>query len=348
VSAVLDALGVPVIAAPMAGGATTPELVAAVGSAGGFGFVAGGYLTADELAERIAAVRVLSDRPFGVNLFVPGPRRDDGVAAYAARLRAAGHQPGEPRFDDDGYPAKLALLTAYPVPLVSFTFGCPDPDAVAALQRAGSEVAVTVTGPREAGIAAAAGVDVLVVQGAEAGAHRGLFDDDPDDPAGGEALGLLAALRHVAAVTDLPLVAAGGIVDGEGVAAVLAAGAVAAQLGTAFLPCPEAGTRPAHRAALADPDGPPTGFTRVYTGRTARGIRTPFHDAHAEVAPAAYPQVHHLTAPIRASDPQAAALWAGQTYPLVRALPAAELVALLRDEATVAAGRVARRLGARS
>ncbi|WP_420821589.1 nitronate monooxygenase [Pseudonocardia acidicola] len=340
-------LTTPVVAAPMAGGGTTPELVAAVGAAGGFGFLAGGYLDADALAARIAALRALSDRPFGVNLFLPGPRRDSGAAEYGERLVAAGLEPGEPRYDDDGYPGKLALLLAEPVPLVSFTFGCPDAATVRDLHAVGSEVVVTVTGPAEARQAAAAGADALVVQGMEAGAHRGLFSDDPADPAGGDALGLLAALRLVAAAVELPLVAAGGIADGAGVAAVLAAGAVAAQLGTAFLVCPEAGTKPAHRAALSTPDGPRTGFTRAFTGRTARGIRNAFLDAHGAAAPAAYPQVHHITAPIRAhGEPDRMALWAGQAYPLVRPLPAAELVALLRDEAAAAARRLTDRLGA--
>jgi nitronate monooxygenase len=132
-------------------------------------------------------------------------------------------------------------------------------------------------------------------------------------------------------------VAAGGIVDGAGVAAVLAAGAVAAQLGTAFLLCPEAGTKPVHRVALAAPDGPPTVFTRAFTGRTARGVRNAFHDAHAAAAPAAYPQLHHVTTPIRAQGaPAAMSLWAGQAYTLARELPAAELVRTLRDEARAA------------
>lgn len=347
VSTLLSSLHVPVVAAPMAGGATTPELVAAVGAAGGFGVLAGGYLSVDALRERIAALRARSDRPFGVNLFVPGERRDAGVTAYAERLRAAGLAAGEPRYDDDAYPAKLALLRADRVALVSFTFGCPDAATVAELHDVGSEVAVTVTGRAEARAAAAAGADVLVVQGMEAGAHRGLFVDDPGDRAGGEELGLLVALRLVAAETDLPLVAAGGIVDGAGVAAVLAAGAVAAQLGTAFLVCPEAGTKPAHREALLRADGPSTAFTRAFTGRTARGIRNDFLDRHGDAAPAAYPQVHHVTTPIRAAgDPAAMALWAGQAYPLVRAVPAAELVALLRDEAAAALRRTAERVAA--
>jgi nitronate monooxygenase len=137
-------------------------------------------------------------------------------------------------------------------------------------------------------------------------------------------------------------VSAAGIVDGSGVAAVLAAGAVAAQLGTAFLACPEAGTKPAHRAALGDPDGPTTAITRAFTGRPARGIRNPFLDDHTAAAPAAYPQVHHMTRPIRAhGDPAAINLWAGQAYPLVRPLPAAELVVTLLEEAREAASRAA-------
>lgn len=338
----LTALHSPIVLAPMAGGSTTPELVTAVSEAGGFGFLAGGYLDAAALGAAVSAVRARTARPFGVNLFLPGERRDAGVAAYRERLVAAGLEPGEPVWDDDGYPDKLALLLADPVPVVSFTFGCPDPEAVSRLHAVGTQVLATVTTPQEARQAVAAGVDGLVVQGMEAGAHRGVFDNDPADPAGGQQYGLLALLRLVAATTDLPLVATGGIVDGAGVAAVLAAGAVAAQLGTAFLACPEAGTKPAQRAALADPDGPATAITRAFTGRPARGIRNSFLDDHTAAAPAAYPQVHHMTRPIRGhGDPASVNLWAGQAYPLVRPLPAAELVATLMAEARDAASRAA-------
>jgi nitronate monooxygenase len=346
-SSLLQGLEVPVVVAPMAGGASTPELVAAVSRAGGFGFLPGGGLDAAALAALIGAFRGLSDGPFGVNLLLVGPRRDAGVAAYRDRLVTAGWQPGEPRYSDDAVPAKLALLLDEPVPLVSFSFGCPDAQTVRALHGVGSEVAVTVTGPAEAEQAAAAGADVLIVQGMEAGAHRGGFVDDPGHPTGGEALGLLVALRLVVAVTELPLVAAGGIADGAGVAAVLAAGAVAAQLGTAFLLCPEAGTRPAHRAALARSDGPPTEFTRAFTGRTARAIGNAFLSEHGAAAPAAYPQVHHLTAPIRATgEPDRLHLWAGQAYPLSRSLPAADLVAALHREAGDTVRRLAAQFGA--
>jgi nitronate monooxygenase len=342
VSSVLTALDTPIVLAPMAGGPTTPDLVAAVSDAGGFGFLAGGYLDAAVLGAAVAAVRERTARPIGVNLFLPGERRDTGVAEYRDRLVAAGLEPGEPVWDNDGYPEKLALLLADPVPVVSFTFGCPAPDAVSRLHAVGTEVLATVTSPAEARQAAAAGVDGLVVQGMEAGAHRGVFANDPAHPAGGELYGLLSLLRLVASDVDLPLVATGGIVDGAGVAAVLAAGAVAAQLGTAFLACPEAGTKPAHRAALADPERPPTEITRAFTGRPARGVRNAFLDDHTAVAPAAYPQVHHMTRPIRAhGNPATANLWAGQAYPLVRSLPAAELVTTLLAEAREAASRAA-------
>jgi nitronate monooxygenase len=342
---VLTTLDVPIVVAPMAGGPTTPELVAAVTGAGGFGFLAGGGLDAAGLATTIAGLRALTDRPFGVNLFLPDERRDDGVADYRERLAAAGLAPGEPRWTDDDHPAKLEVLLADPVPVVSFTFGCPDRATIDRLHAVGSQVVATVTGPAAARQAAATGVDALVVQGMEAGAHRGVFDNDPTHPQGGELFGLLALLRLVAATVALPLVAAGGIVDGAGVAAVLAAGATAAQLGTAFLVCPEAGTHPAHRAALTTRDGPGTEITRAFTGRPARSIRNAFLDAHTAAAPAAYPQVHHLTRPVRAAgDPATTNLWAGQGYPLVRARPAAELVGALVAEAREAAAQAAARL----
>lgn len=348
VALVLTDLDVPLVVAPMAGGPSTPELVSAVTGAGGFGFLPGGGLDAAALGTAIAAVRELGDRPFGVNLFLPDERRDDGVAAYRDRLLDAGLSPGEPRWHDDGYPDKLALLLADPVPVVSFTFGCPPADAVEALHGVGTEVVATVTTPADARRAAAVGVDALVVQGMEAGAHRGVFDNDPDHPQGGELFGLLALLRLVGAQVELPLIAAGGIVDGAGVAAVLTAGATAAQLGTAFLVCPEAGTAPAHRAALTAPDGPGTEITRAFTGRPARSIRNAFLDAYTASAPAAYPQVIGLTRPIRAAgDPAATNLWAGQGYPLVRPQPAAELVATLVAEASAALAGAVGRLGGR-
>src|SRR5215213_1023042 len=242
---VLDRLAVPVVLAPLAGGPSTPELTAAVSDAGGFGFLAAGYLAASALAERLERTRTLTEAPIGVNLFVPGtPAPPQAVDAYAARLaddaRQAGVELGAARFDDDNWAAKLELLMATPVAVVSFTFGCPEPEVIDRFHDAGSEVWVTVTGPGEARRAVDAGADALVVQGAEAGGHRASFRDDPAaDETGG--IGLLSLLQLVGAQADLPLVATGGIATGAAIAAVLAAGAAAAQLGTAFLRCPEAG-----------------------------------------------------------------------------------------------------------
>src|SRR3954451_21578676 len=256
----------------MAGGPSTPALAAAVSEAGGLGFVAAGYKTAAAMGDDIEATRAATRGPFGVNLFSPGDGPVDPavVHAYVRRLepeaRRAGVALGAPRFDDDDYEDKLARLIEAPVAVVSFTFGCPAPDVVEALQAAGTAVWVTVTDPAEAAEAARAGADALVVQGAEAGGHRGAFVDRDDRVD----YGLLALLQLVAAETELPLVGTGGIATGAGVAAVLAAGAAAAQLGTAFLLAPEAGTSEAQRAATAT--ARPTGLTRAFSGRLARGI----------------------------------------------------------------------------
>jgi nitronate monooxygenase len=327
----------PVVQAPMAGGPSTPALAAAVAEAGGLGFLAAGYKSDEDFRGDIDALRALTDRPFGVNLFAPpaAPGEADEIARYAERLAGEAERRGvalgEPLYDDDGWDAKLDLCLQEQMPVVSFTFGCPGADVLARLRAAGCATWVTVTTAPEAEIATRAGADALVVQGAEAGGHRGSFD--PRRPG---TIGLLALLRIVRRVTDLPLVATGGIADGRGVAAVLAAGAGAAQLGTAFMLTPEAGTSPAHREALRRDR--PTALTRAFTGRTARGIENRFMHEHGAAAPVAYPEIHHLTAPLRAAaraagDVEGFHLWAGQAYELAREQAAAELVEELVDEA---------------
>jgi nitronate monooxygenase len=321
--------------------ASTPELAAAVTEAGGLGFLAAGYLSSSELAARIARIRELTARPFGVNVFVPQIDGDlAAVEAYARRLESeathAGVGLGEPRQDDDDWPAKLAVLAESPVPLVSFTFGCPPVDVVARLQKSGSEVWVTVTSVEETRQAQAVGADALVVQGFEAGGHRGGFEDTE------EAIGLLALVQVISREVSLPLVAAGGIATGDGLAAVLAAGARAGVLGSASLRCPEAGTSQLHREALARPQ--PTALTRAFTGRLARGLRNRFLDEYSAFAPSAYPELHHLTAPLRArgravGDPDIVNLWAGQAYTLGESEPAAEVVRRTAAGARVALAR---------
>ena len=338
----LDRPQIPIVLAPLAGGPSTPALVAAVSEAGAFGFLASGYLAPEALEEQLAELRSLTRRPFGVNLFTPAPQPAD-PATYAPYVEeigrwagARGLPVGEPRFDDDGYAEKLGLLIRDPAAVVSFTFGMPDADAVGRLHDAGSEVWVTVTTPSEAAIALDGGADALVLQGTEAGGHRGSFEDDDTRP-GHSVLSLLQLL----AGTPRPLVAAGGLMTGSGVAAVLAAGARAAQLGTAFLLCPEAGTTAPHREALRR-GGVPTKVTRAYTGRAARGIVNEFmteHDAHAV---SAYPEIQNATQPLRREarangDASAINLWAGEAYPLIRELPAGELIGVLAAE--LSAGR---------
>jgi nitronate monooxygenase len=263
------------------------------------------------------------------------------LRAAAARY---GAEVGEPRSDDDDWDAKLALLREEPVPVVSFTFGCPAPEVLRAIEGAGSETWVTVTSPAEARTARGAGAQALVLQGVEAGGHRATFDDGVES----EGLSALALLRLVASEIDLPLVATGGIADGPAVAAVLAAGAAAAQVGSAFMLTPEAGTNPAQRARLAE--DAPTALTRAFSGRLARGMVNRFMVEHEEAAPRAYPHVHHATSPIRAAareagDASGFNLWAGQTHRLAQELPAAEVVRTLSEDARAALGSAANRLG---
>ncbi|GGO80739.1 nitronate monooxygenase [Wenjunlia tyrosinilytica] len=334
----------PVVQAPMAGGGSRPELAAAVSQAGGLGFLAAGYKTAAGMREEIERLRPLlaPGTPFGVNLFMPqAPTADPAaVAVYREQLgteaawfkTSLGDSGGS---TDDAYEAKLALLISEPVPVVSFTFGCPKPSEIEALRRVGTATVVTVTSPAEARAAERAGADAVCLQGVEAGGHQGSHRNDPElDGAG---LGLLSLLGLVRESVDLPLIAAGGLMRGSQIAAVLAAGASAAQLGTAFLVTPESGANAVHKSAMTDPLFTHTELTRAFSGRPARGLVNRFMREHGPYAPAAYPQVHYLTSPLRkaaatAGDPQAMALWAGQGHRLARPLPAAELVETLVAE----------------
>ncbi len=317
-----------IVVAPMAGGPSTAGLVIAAARAGALGFLAAGYKTADAMAAEIASVRAATAEPFGVNVFVPGvPYADAGaLEKYLGSLHAAAPL-GAATWDDDGFEGKVAVLLADPPPVVSFTFGCPGTGVISAFQDAGSVVVVTVTSPGEAATAAAAGADALCVQGFEAGAHRGTFIND-DTP--GRDIGLLSLIGEVGAFTGLPQIAAGGIMGPRQVRAVLAAGAVAAQCGTAFLRCPESGAHPRYKAALADLRYTATTLTRAFSGRPARGLVNQFILDHAD-APAAYPEINNATRPLRAAaaasgDTERMSLWAGQGYRSAAELPAAEII----------------------
>ena len=329
----LRELAVPVLGAPMAGGPSTPQLAAAVTGAGGLGFLAAGYLSADRFADDIAAARALTAGPLGVNLFVPQP--SVGVPAelssYARKLGPLasrfGVEVGPPRFDDDAWDAKLEVVLDTSPEVASFTFGCPDKVTLDRLHGAGVTTVVTVTTMEEAGIAVAAGCRVLAVQGPAAGGHRGTFS--PSARPSDESLEVL--LRKVIGSFAVPVVAAGGLTSAPQVRGVLDSGALAAQVGTALLLADEAGTRPAHRAALVDDRFTETVVTAAFSGRYARGLRNAFVDEFDANAPLGYPQVHYMTSPLRAAahaagDPQAVNLWAGTAYRLARTGTVADIV----------------------
>ena len=331
----LTTLPVPVVQAPMAGGPSTPALAVAVARAGGLGMLAAGYKSTDAMAEEVREVAAHTDR-FGVNLFVPEKDPSDpaaladyarALAPPAAELDVATPQPGE--YVDDEYPAKLAHLTAHPVPLVSFTFGLPTADDVARLRNAGSAVVLNATSADEVAAAARLRPDAIVVQGREAGGHRATHgqDTEPEDITTAD---LLVAARRA---TDIPLVAAGGITGRDDAAALLARGAAAVQVGTLFLTAVEAGTKPAHRAALLDGAHTETVVTRAFSGRAARALRNGFTDRMAAHEVTGYPQVHYMTAPMRAAssaDPEGLNLWAGTGAAACRETRAAEVVELFR------------------
>ncbi|WP_399091174.1 nitronate monooxygenase [Streptomyces sp. BBFR2] len=344
----------PIVQAPMAGGGSGPELAAAVGEAGGLGFLAAGHKTADGMYQEIKRLRGLTGRPFGVNLFLPQPELASPAAVEVYRDQLAGeaawYGTGLGEVDtyggsDDGYEAKLAVLREDPVPVVSFHFGCPSRAVLASLAAVGTYTVVTVTTPDEARAAEAAGADAVCAQGVEAGGHQGTHRDDPHADGTGAPFGLLSLIAQVKAAVRLPVIAAGGLMRGAQIAAVLAAGATAAQLGTAFLATPESGAHPLHKSALTDPLFTRTELTRAFTGRPARGLVNRFLREHGPYAPAAYPAVHQLTAGLRkaagrAGDAQGMALWAGQGHRLARELPAGELVALLTSELDAALGEL--------
>ncbi len=346
----LRALKAPIVQAPLAGGASTPRSPRPWPPAAGSDSLRPATRRPRRVAADIRELRALSDAPFGVNIFAPPapPTDPAAVTAYAASLAAEasryGTSTGEPRHDDDHFDAKLELTVAERPAVVSFTFGCPQALVVTRLHEAGCDVWVTVTSPDEAELAAAAGADALVLQGLEAGGHRGGFSDPPQY----EEFGLLSLLRLVADRVPKPLVASGGIADGAAVAAVLSAGAAAAQIGTALMLSPEAGTASAYRDALKQESA--TSLTRAFSGRRARGIVNRFMLEHEDGAPVAYPDVHYLTTPIRAAareagDAEAINLWAGQTHTLATEEPAAEIVRRLTEDARASVAEAAERLG---
>ncbi|UXM90465.1 nitronate monooxygenase [Paenarthrobacter sp. JL.01a] len=336
--------GTPFIAAPMAGGTSTPSLVQAVHEAGGLGFLAAGYKTPEAMAAEISVARALGIR-FGMNVFVPdrdalapGPEARSRLEAYRAELEpeAARYGVALPPLrldDDDAWHQKIDALVNDPVEMVSFAFGLPGPAVVKSLQKAGTLVITSVTSVQEALAAAEEGPDALVVQHTSAGAHSTAFlPDGPGTPAGGKTTARTTAelVTQVRAAVGLPLIAAGAVMVGTTLRGVLAAGAVAAQIGTALVRTEESGARQTHKDALGDPGFTSTAITRAFTGRAARSLVNEFVRDHQD-APEGYPAIHHLTGPIRAAasaagDPHRLNLWAGTGWRQARTGSARDVV----------------------
>jgi len=350
--ALVERLGLltPIIQAPMAG-TSTPALAAAVSNAGGLGSIGVAAMKAEAARKSIHETRALTRKPFNVNVFCHAPAKLDTArdAAWLAYLA-----PEFARFDatpptalseiytsfvaDD---AMFAMLVEERPAVVSFHFGLPQQEKIDALHDAGITLLASATNLAEARAVEAAGVDAIVAQGYEAGGHRGRFEDLGDRvPTDDEQLGTLALVRLIVTHTSVPVIAAGGIMDGAGIAAVLALGAQAAQLGTAFVACPESAADAAYRERLTGANPPRTALIRAISGRPARGFVNRLYaleqTADRPDLPA-YPVTYDAGKAINAAakakgNSDYAAQWAGQAAPLARAMPAAELVGVLRAE----------------
>jgi nitronate monooxygenase len=343
-TAISERLGLawPLIQAPMAA-ATTPALAAAVSEAGGLGSLGVTMLTAEQYRAEVAAARERTSRPLNVNFFVhprPSPL-PEATARMRERLRPYYEELGlgevpeaaepAPPFDE---PRLQAVLETRPE-VVSFHFGLPAPAMVAAIKAAGLQVWSSATTVAEARWLEAHGCDAIIAQGLEAGGHRGTFlGADPAAQAG-----TMALVPQIVDAVSVPVVAAGGITDGRGIAAALMLGAAAVQMGTAFLLCPETKIPPAHRERLRRATDDGTRLTTLYSGRPARGLVTRFMDelADLEGRTAPFPTQNALTGPLRTRSPAGrqtdfVAHWSGQAAALARELPAAELVRRLAEE----------------
>ncbi|MFL5353471.1 NAD(P)H-dependent flavin oxidoreductase [Archangium sp.] len=324
----------PIIQAPMAGGATTPELVAAASNAGGLGSTGAAYLKPEDIVKHSRRVRELTDKPFAINLFAPLPAPGEVepgrmlavLARYHEELGLAPPQPPKsplPPFDE-----QVDAVAESGARVFSFTFGIPPAAVLERLRARGMLLAGTATTVREAKLLEAAGVDVVVAQGAEAGGHRGTFAG----PFQAALVGTMALVPQMVDAVRLPVVASGGLMDGRGIAAARVLGASGAQLGTAFLSCPESGIAAVYKAALREAHDDSTVVTRAFSGRPARGLANAFTEAigdSEDILP--FPLQHAATTPLRSAasargDSRFIALWAGQAAALSRGRPAGELM----------------------
>lgn len=340
----------PVIQAPMAGGATTPELVAAVSNTGALGSLGGAYLEPAELERVTRRIKLLTQRPFAINLFAPLPEPRLNKAQVQAALDATQNYRQElgipdpaltPPFMPDFEKQFSVVLREKPA-VFSFTFGLLDRGLLQECRKREILTIGTATTLEEGLALQEIGVDAVVAQGAEAGAHRGTFSSEQED----RLIGIVALIRILVSRLRIPVIAAGGIMDGRGIAAVLTLGAQAAQLGTAFLACDESGISQAYRNALLDPKPKVTRLTRAFSGRWARGLENRFmlEMASKEKAILPFPAQNTFTQDIRKKATQLGlsdylSLWAGQGVALIRSMKAETLVKTLFKETSDAIKR---------
>ncbi|WP_244850779.1 nitronate monooxygenase family protein [Caballeronia sp. SL2Y3] len=335
----------PIIQAPMAG-VSTPALAAAVSNAGGLGSLGVGAMNAEGARSVIRETRALTDKPFNINVFCHRPAQAneavekawiDWLAPLFAQYDAKPPQKLAEIYTsfvvDD---AMLKVFLEEKPAIVSFHFGLPSNDAIDALRNAGITLMAAATNLREAEQVAAAGMDAIIAQGVEAGGHRGVFDTEADD----DRIGTFALTRLIARKFDMPVIAAGGIMDGAGIAAALALGAQAAQMGTAFVPCTETSIDVGFRRAILSDAANRTTFTAAISGRVARGLVNKFTELGRSAGAPAHPdypitydagKALHAAAKAKGEFGYGAQ-WAGQAAALAREMRAAELMAQLSAE----------------
>ena len=347
-----DLLGIelPIIQAPMAGGPTTPDLVAAVSNAGALGSFGFAYTQPEAMQRDVELVRARTSAPFGLNLFLSNDAGAidasaqqpalDAVAPYFQELGLPAPRAVKPPYSPDRRAQLAAIETIRPA-VFTFHLGDTGPAPVAHLRACGIKVGGSATCVAEAKHLEALGVDFIIAQGGEAGGHRGTYLRDPYQAM----TGTLALVRLIVKAVRVPVVAAGGIMDGAGIAAVLALGAQGAQLGTAFVPCTESGASAVHKQAILGAQEDDTLITEKFSGKPARGIANRYIREMHDSPTLPFPAQNVLTGALRSAAAKAGkaefvSLWAGQAVPLARELSAAELVATLRDETIEALERL--------
>jgi nitronate monooxygenase len=328
----------PIIQAPMAGGITSSKLVAAVSNAGGLGMIGAGYMNPFQIRNQIREIRELTSNHFGINLFIPSrvETTEDEIITSITLLQPYREQlsiqsSNQIKADDffKVFNEQVQIVIEEQVPVCSFTFGIPPIEVVDKLKRANITLIGTATNVKEAMINEESGMDAIVVQGSEAGGHRGTFTPEID----GSLIGLMSLIPQVADQIKTPLIAAGGIMDGRGLMAAICLGAKGVQMGTAFLSCSESSAHSLHKQAILEATDDQTAITSAFSGKLARGIKNKFiteMEEHKALFPD-YPIQNGLTSDIRLAAaqqnrPEFMSLWSGQSPMLARSQSVKELM----------------------